>query len=353
MNPGIDNRRGGFTLIELLISILVTMICFIVILSVVWTGMRAITRNTSVNLAHLNMVLPMQRLVDDVHSALVTPTLTGTLASVGASSVVPVGFSGGGTKNSTGGKMTSATFATVNVSGTTAGLALYLLVSSTYSVADVTGTYNVNNAGFPVAVGTYAPTSKTINLELQTSADKTLFLSATNGMHLCIPSGTVMLDQRITGISVTGSAGSSGTASTLVATCTLSGSLGVQISTNGTRTSNSGAVVLAYLAAPVNYFVCGTDLIRLTYDGTWEVVMRNVLSADSMAAQATPFCLPEPYSYSPLSTGTDGRRAVTIRMAASNPDYSNNINFRGTNSNMLLYDFTVWSRMQLFDEISR
>jgi len=360
MKPKICIRRNGFTLFELLISMTVGLLCLGIVLEIAWTGMRAMTRNTSVNLAHLNVVAPMQRLTDDVHSALTTGSLTGPLLSVASGSVVPTGFPGNYTKGVTSGTMISPTFTAAASNGTCAGVGLYLMVSSPYSVSNTTGTYSGNAASFSVANGTYDSASKTIDIELQTSGDKTLFLSAINGMHLCIPaagittgSNTVMLDQKITGVTVVGTAATSLASSTLVATCTLAGALGVKITANGTRNNNSAATVQAYLAAPVNYFVCGEELIRLNYDGYWEVVMRNVVSADNKAAQATPFRLPYPYSVSPLSSGTDGQRAVTVRMAASNPDYGNNLTLRGANSNMLLYDFTVWSRMQSYDEMSR
>jgi len=246
-----------------------------------------------------------------------------------------------------------------------------LMVGSTYSVNNTFGPYNASKAGYPVANGSYASNSSSISIELATSADQTLLMSATNGMHLCIPSAPVlisgsnnaMVDKKITAVTFSGVAGNSGTASTLVATCTLSGQLGTisAIQTNGTRSNSSTPVVLAYLVAPVNYLVCGTDMIRLNYDGSWQTVMRNVLPTNKTWAQAMPFSMPWPYTQSFLSSSKDGQRAVSVRLAASNADYTTNVTlssdvnsrYRGVNSDMLLYDVVIWSRMQLFDEMAR
>ena len=170
-----------------------------------------------------------------------------------------------------------------------------------------------------------------------------------------------MLDAKISSVSFNGSLNTGGTASTLVANCTLSSTLGVAVQTNGTRANSSAPVVIGYLVAPVNYFVCGTDLVRLNYDGNWEIVMRSVLPTNNTWAQAKPFSMPWPYSLSFLSSSSDGRRAVSVRLVASNPNFTTtgtasstvNNRFRGANGDMLLYDIVIWSRMSLFDELVR
>ena len=265
--------------------------------------------------------------------------------------------------------MTSWSLPIVSGSGPAAGIQLYLMVGSSYAVNNSFGSYTATKAGFPVANGSYAANTSSISIELATSADQTLLTSATSGMHLCIPSAPVlisgsnyaMLDKKITAVSFSGSPGSSGTASTLVATCTLSGTLGAAVQTYGTRSNSSTAAVLAYLVAPVNYFVCGTDMIRLNYDGNWETVMRNVLPTNKNWALAQPFSMPWPYTRSFLSNSADGQRAVSVRLAATNADYTTNVTltsdansiYRGANSDMLLYDIVLWSRMPLFDEMAR
>ena len=369
----LSRRRSkeGWTLFEMLVAVPVASIAMLLVFSVIWCGTRLVTRNLSVNLAHMNVVSPMQQLSNDVHMAIAAPQLTGTLAS-GARGTVPSGYSGG-TKSWTTGKMTAWSLPVVSGSGPAAGIQLYLMVGSAYatgsSSTDPFGTYTATKAGYPVANGSYAANANTISLELLTTADKTLFTSATSGIHLCIPSVQVlvsgtnyaMVDRKITAVSFSGLPASSGSASTLVATCTLSGTLGGALQTYGTRSNSTTAAVLAYLVAPVNYFVCGSDLIRLNYDGNWSIVMRNVLPTNKNWSVAQPFSMPWPYTQSFLSNSADGQRAVSVRLAGTNPDYATNVTltsdvnnrFRGVNSDMLLYDIVLWSRMPLFDEMAR
>ena len=368
-------QKEGWTLIEMLVAIPVASIAMLIIFSVIWAGTRLITRNLSVNLAHMNVVSPMQRLSDDVRMAIATPQLTGTLAA-GALGTVPGGYASGSTKAWSRGKTTSWSLPVVSGSGPAAGIQLYLMVGSTYTTGsnytDPFGAYPVTKAGYPVANGSYTSSATSINIELTTSADQALFTSAANGMHLCIPSAPVlvsgtgnyaMADKKITGVTFSGAAASGTNASTLVATCSFAGTLGISgtLQTYGTRTANTSATVLVYLVEPVNYFVCGTDMIRLNYDGNWEVVMRNVLPTNKTWTQAQPFSMPWPYTKSFLSTSADGQRAVRVRLAATNPDYTSNVTlssdinnrFRGLNSDMLLYDIDLWSRMPIFDELVR
>jgi len=364
-------QKRGWTLIEMLIAVPVAAIAMMIIFTVVWNGTRLVTRNLSLNLAHMNVVSPMQRLSDDVHLAIAAPQLTGTLAS-GATGTVPGGYSGG-TKSWSTGKMSTWSIPVVTGSGPAAGIQLYLMAGAAYTTGsgytDPFGAYAATKAGYPVANGSYAANASSISIELVTSADQTLFTSATAGMHLCIPSAPIlisgsnyrMLDCKITAVSFSGSPASSGSASTLVVNCTLSSTLGYAISTYGTRSNSSTAAVLAYLVAPVNYFVCGTDMIRLNYDGKWETVMRNVLPTNKNWAQAQPFSMPWPYAKSFLSNSADGQRAVSVRLAATNADYTTNVTassdvnnkYRGANADMLLYDIVLWSRMPLFDEMAR
>jgi|GEM_PF-2586676 len=360
----------GYTLIEMLIATTVGSICMLLVFFIIWGGTRLVTRNLSLNLAHMNVVSPMQRLTEDMHLALASPQLTGTLAV--ATGTIPSGFSGAGTKSWGQGKMASWSFNPAVVSGTgpAEGVQIYRIVTQQYTTA-TSGSYTATEAGYPVALGTYSASSSTVSLELVDSNDQALLLSATNGLHLVIPSvcplvsgsNYAMLDRKITAVSIAGTPATSGSASTstLVATCTLSGTLGLAFQTNGTRIYSTTAVVFAYLVAPVNYFMCGTDMIRLNYDGSWEVVMRNVVPTSSAWTQAKPFSMPWPYVTNFLSNADDGRRVVRIRLTASNPDYSTlsgassdaNNRFRGANSDMILYDVDVWSRMQLFDEMVR
>ena len=373
MKNFLPRRRSneGWTLIEMMIAVPVAALAMLLIFSVIWGGTRLVTRNFSVNLAHMNVVSPMQQLSNDVHMAIAAPQLTGTLAA-GALGTVPGGYSGG-TKSWMNGKMTSWSLPVVTGSGPAAGIQLYLMVGSTYATGsnytDPFGAYTATKAGYPVANGSYSANASTISIELLTASDQTLFTSATSGMHLCIPSVPVlisgsnyaMVDRKITAVSFSGSPGSSGSASTLVATCTLSGTLGAAFQTYGTRSNSTMAAVLAYLVEPVNYFVCGTDLIRLNYDGNWTLVMRNVLPTNKNWSVAQPFSMPWPYAQSFLSNSADGQRAVSVRLAGSNPDYTTTVTlssdannkYRGVNSDMLLYDIVLWSRMPLFDEVAR
>ena len=364
--------KEGWTLVEMLVALPVTGIAMLVIFSVIWGGTRLVTRNLSVNLAHMNVVSPMQRLSDDLHMAIAMPQLTNPLAA-GAKGTVPGGCTNGGagsTKSWSTGKMTPGSYSLPIVlgSGPAAGIQLYLLVGSTYSVNNAFGPYNANKSGFAVAAGSYAANSTTINIEVGTSADEALLISATKGMHLCIPSvpvlitgsNSAMLDKIVTSVNCNGTL-AGGTANTRIATCTVSGTLGVALQTFGTRSGTAAATVLSYLVAPVNYFVCGSDMIRLNYDGNWETVMRNVLPTSKKLAQAIPFSMPWPYNKSFLSNSKDGQRAVSVRLTASNPDYTTDVTlasdvnskYRGVNSDMVLYDVVIWSRMQLFDEMAR
>lgn len=363
------HRRAGYTIVEMIVATGVGSICLVVVFALIWGGSRLISRNVSLNLAHLNVVSPMQRISDDIHMSLVTPQLTGTLAA-GATGTVPGGYGGGGTKAWRQGKMTNQSwnFPIVSSAGPAEGFQVYLMASMQNAVASTFGSYNSSNGGFVVSNGSYLATATTIALEVPDSASQALVTSATNGMRLCIPSACVLLsgtnyamvDRKITAVSISGSLGASGTSSNMIATCTLSAPLGTLIQSAGTRIYSSSAVVTAYLVTPVNYFVCGTDLIRLNCDGNWQVVMKNVLSTNSSLAQAKPFSMPWPYTQSFLSSANDGVRAINIRLVASNAEYAtsgtnsqiNNI-YRGANADMVLYDLLIWSRMQLFDEVVR
>lgn len=346
-------RQKGFTLAEMLIGIAVGSICLVMVFSVIWTGTKLVTRNMSVNLSHFGTIQPMQQITDDVHSAVIMPTLTGALTA--ASNTVPPGFTGGGTKNWSGGTMKNWSFASVTTGATpAAGLSLYLPASTMYARTSTPlasgSTYSASGASFVVSGSTFAANSATISLELKSDAEGTLFRSSTNGMYLYIPSASVngtSLLRKINSVSVNGSVN----ANTLLATCTLSSTLGVTVTSGGTRSNNSGVLVQAYLVVPVNYFVCGTDLIRLNYDGNWQVIMRNLVPVPPAVAPAlpAPFSVPWPPTVSYLASAPDGRRAVNVSLAASNPDYSNNVNTRGTGSNMLLNNVLIWSRMQKYD----
>ena len=366
--------KAGFTLMEILTAIPVAVICIYLVFTLVWNGTRLVTRNFSINLAHLNVVSPMQGFIDDIHMSMVSPQLTGPLAN-GAGGGVPSGYSGGANgsvKAFSMGKMTGWSLPVVTGSGPAEGVQLYLMASSQYAVSGTFGSYNGSASGFPVANGSYLANASTLNLEVATTADEMLLASATNGMRLCIPavcslisgSNYSMFDRKITNVTFSGAI-ASGTANTRIASCTLSGTIGTVVQSAGTRSTSSSPVLLAYLVTPVNYFICGTDLIRLNYDGNWRVLMRNVLPTNLSWTQAKPFSMPWPYTQSFLSTTVDGRRAVKIRLTSSNPDYTtvsgtnkevndaSNLRYRGAGADMLLYDIVIWSRMQLFDEVAR
>ena len=80
--------KAGFTLMEILTAIPVAVICIYLVFTLVWNGTRLVTRNFSINLAHLNVVSPMQGFIDDIHMSMVSPQLTGPLAN-GAGGVSP------------------------------------------------------------------------------------------------------------------------------------------------------------------------------------------------------------------------------------------------------------------------
>ncbi|XHR29379.1 MAG: hypothetical protein ACFUZC_02215 [Chthoniobacteraceae bacterium] len=341
------------TLVEVMVTLPIALLCVTLLLTVIWIGTRLVARNLTINLAHVDVAMPMQTLADDVHASIAMPVLTGALTGAG---VLPPGL--GGSKTASSGKMTAWSLASPT-GGNAPGLTLYVVTSATAQVDGIYGSYLANYAAFPVASGNYSSSSTSLSLELVTEADKALFTSAA-GMHLCLPgagivatTSTNMVDVKISKVSFAGTAGTSASNSTLVATCALSSTLGTSFSTAGARSTTSSYVYQAYLVAPVTYVVCGTDLVRINYDGSWKIVMRNLLKNDTTTI--APFSLPYPndLGVSFLTTSTVGRRAVTVRFATTNPDYSNLQYGTASMSNMLLYDVTLWSRAQFYDEISR
>ncbi len=342
------------TLVEVLVTLPIALLCVALLLTVIWIGTRLVARNLTINLAHVDVATPMQVLADDVHASIAMPVLTGSLSGTG---VLPPGL--GGAKTASSGKMTTWSLASPT-SETAPGLTLYVVTSATGLATGSYGGYPTNYVAFPVASGNYSSSSTSLSLEIRPT-DEALFTSAANGMHLCIPgagivatTSTNMADVKISKVSFSGTAGTSDSNCTRVATCTLSNALGASFSTSGARSTTSSYIYQAYLVAPVTYVVCGTDLVRINYDGSWKIVMRNLLKSNSLSSIA-PFSLPYPNAtgVSFLTTATAGRRAVTVRFATTNPDYSNLPYGTASMSNMLLYDVTLWSRAQFYDEISR
>lgn len=74
-------RGRGFTLVELMIWMPVSLLVVAILFTAVWTGMNLAARNVSVNLAHMNARLTMERLTGEIHQAIKKPQLLGPLTS--------------------------------------------------------------------------------------------------------------------------------------------------------------------------------------------------------------------------------------------------------------------------------
>lgn len=223
-----NSKRKGFSLAELLVAIPVGLLCAAILFGAVWAGMTLLARNVSINLAHMNALNPIERLTQDIHSAVTQPQLTDTL--------------------------TSGTFPLVSGSGPAAGVSFELAPLGPFTLFNNT---SANDTNIQVDMGT---------------TDESVVKA---GMHLCIPSYSV--DVAIVSVNDGGNH----------VNCKIGSAVGVAMSTQtGTGGGSHGSQDIAvYFSNPINYYVAGGQLIRQDGIGNQTIILRNV-------STATPFTKP-------------------------------------------------------------
>lgn len=253
-------RRGAYTLLEVLIATPMAVMALGVVLTIAWAQMDMVGRNFATNIAHVNLLNPVQRLEYEVHMSVSEPELFSALSASGS-------------------------YTAVSGTGPAIGVKLDLFLAGPFAIDS-----NVNSSGTNVVLERNGST-----------------FQVQKGMSLCIPTY-----KTINGIPITRTIASV-TNSESTVSLNLSEALGETIvTTGGTGGGFTGRqIVPVYISVPVFYYASGNMLIRK--DGTdlaasptgQEVVLGNLVTAK-------PFTKPDP----------GNGRFVGLSLSTCNPDYS-------------------------------
>ena len=262
MKNSFSRRSRGITLLEVVIGMPLLLFSAMIIFSVLKTGMALFARNTSINLAHINLNNAMNRLTQDIHESMTTPLLTNVTITSGTPTFTVVTAGSNGAFPASAGIQVEVYFAgPFQLSGTATATSISMVSSAA------------------MAQNTYE-----------------------TGMHVMIPGQSQnprggLVDQTITSFSVSGS----------TLSCTVSGSTGATI-------TPGGAIVPVYIALQVNYYVYNNRLYRWDNTGSPPSGWNNV---------AVPNVLTNAPFTSPGLAAPYGGTFFGVHLGATNADYGN------------------------------